>query len=537
MKDKDTRDRNEDRNEKKQGKFSRRDVLKGLATVPALGALAYGVWRKRKLDHYRNHTLSKELNMTPGPVAEPKKVFDGEPLRLGIIGYGIRGEHLLRGSGFAHPDIIQRWKDRASQDSTDRRYADYMQQDDLNVEINGICDLFDIRAERALEASANIHREGENGQFGKPARRYENYRDMLRADDIDAIIIATPDHWHARIVIDAARAGKHVYVEKGLTRTLEEVFAIRDAVKKSGIIFQLGHQGRQTESYIKASEAIEKGLLGKISLIEITTNRNSPNGAWVYNIDPRGTEQTIDWKTFEEPCEDKHPFSPERFFRWRCWWDYGTGLSGDLLTHEYDAINQIIGMGIPESAVSSGGVYFYKQPEHYVNEVREVPDVWNAVMEYPEHDFSLLYSATLANDRDRGKVIMGHDGHMELGNNLTVYATRESTRYREKIENGLIDPNVPIYSYIPGRKDVDAVASATEQYFAGRGLLYTYRGGKRVDTTHLHIAEWIQGIRENKQPSCDIDQAFDEGITSAMSTIAYRENRKVYWDKENEEIS
>jgi predicted dehydrogenase len=405
------------------------------------------------------------------------------------------------------------------------------------VVINGVCELFDVRVEEAFSAASNKTREGTGGSSVKTATKYKNYRDLLNAKDIDAVIIATPDHWHARITIDAARAGKHIYVEKGLARHVEEVFAIREEVRKAGVIFQLGHQGRQTDSYIKAAEAIEKGLLGDINLIEVCTNRNSPNGAWVYDIHPEGSENTIDWKMFEEPCEEKHPFSAERFFRWRCWWDYGTGLSGDLLTHEYDAINQIVKMGIPETAISSGGVYFYEKPDHFVKEVREVPDVWNAIFEYPKQNFSLLYSATLANNRDRGKLIMGHDGHMELGNNLSIYACMESTRYKDKIQSGLIDPNTPIYSYIPGRKEVDAVASATEQYFAGRGLLYTYRGGKRVDTTHLHIAEWVECIRENKQASCNIDQAFEEGISAAMATISHKENRKVFWDRDKEELT
>ncbi len=524
-------------NQHKQNKIDRRGLLKGMATVPVLGAFAYGVWRKKKLDHYRSHQLRQELNMSSVAPAEPKKTWDGEPLRLGIIGYGIRGNHLLRAAGFALPSLLQNWKERAAQNSDDKRYTEFKEQDDLNIVVNGVCDLFSIRRDEAAEAAANVNREGTDGSFGPQPKKYKNYQDLLKAPDIDAVIIAAPDHWHARITIDAARAGKHVYVEKGLARHVEEVFAIREAIRQTGVVFQLGHQGRQTDSYIKAAEAVEKGLVGEINLIEICTNRNSPNGAWVYKIDPRGTEETIDWKMFEKPCEEKHPFSPERFFRWRCWWDYGTGLSGDLLTHEYDAINQIVKMGIPESAVSSGGVYFYEKPEHYVNEVREVPDVWNAVMEYPDRNFSLLYSATLASNRDRGKVIMGHDGYMELGNTLNIYADRESTRYKDKINSGLIDPATPIYSYIPGRKDVDAVATATEQYFAGRGLLYTYRNGKRVDTTHLHIAEWIKAIRENSQTSCNIDEAFEEGITASMATIAYREDRKVNWNREKEEIS
>jgi hypothetical protein len=131
---------------------------------------------------------------------------------------------------------------------------------------------------------------------------------------------------------------------------------------------------------------------------------------------------------------------------------------------------------------------------------------------------------------------MGHDASMEMGNSLSIYACRESTRYKEQIRSGLIDPAVPIYSYIPGRKNVDAVATATEQYFASRGLLYTYRNGRRVDTTHLHVAEWLECIREGKQPSCNIDQAFEEGITAGMATLAQKEKRTVHWDRDKEQI-
>ena len=516
--------------------MKRRDLLKGLATIPVLGAFAYGIWRKRKQDHIRSHRLASELKMSTGNLEFSRYKHDGDAIRLGIIGYGIRGTQLMQAAGFVRPEVIQDWKDSADKDPRNKRYEDFLRQDDLNVKVMGVCDLFDVHAEWAMAAAANVGRETPGGTMGNRPKRYMNYRDLLAAGEIDAVIIAAPDHWHARMAIDAARAGKHVYVEKGLTRTLEEVFAVREAVRESGIVFQLGHQGRQTESYIKAKEAVDKNLLGKINLVEVCTNRNSPNGAWVYDIHPDANERTVDWKQFEEPCEVKHPWSPERFFRWRCWWDYGTGLSGDLLTHEYDAVNQILGMGIPESAVSSGGVYFYNKKEYYVNEIREVPDIWNAVFEYPHLDFTLMYSASLANNRDRGKVIMGHDASMELGNSLSIYACYESTRYKEQIENGLIDPEIPIYTYIPGRKNVDTVATATEQYFASRGLLYTYRDGRRVDTTHLHIAEWLEAIREGKQPSCNIERAFEEGISAGMATLAYRENRKVYWDRDKEKV-
>jgi predicted dehydrogenase len=518
--------------------MNRRDVLKGLATVPVLGAMAYGTWRKTRQEHLRAHKLAKELNMSSDEKEYTPYKHDGDTIRLGIIGYGIRGTQLMKAAGFAHPEAVQKLKDQAAINSQDKRYEDFLAQDDLNIQVTGVCDLFDYHADKAMAAAANIGREGTGGQSGPAPKRYKNYRDLVTADDIDAVIIATPDHWHAQMTIDAANAGKHVYAEKGFSLTMDENYTIRDAVKSNGIVYQLGHQGRQTESYIKAKEAIDKKLIGKINLIEVCTNRNSANGAWVYDIHPDANPSTVDWEQFQEPCEVKRPWSPERFFRWRCWWDYGTGLSGDLLTHEFDAINQILGMGIPASASASGGVYVWNNKERgdFVNEIREVPDVWQAVLEYPEMDFSLLYSASLGSNNNRGKTIMGHDGYMEFGNTLTVYADRQSTRYADQIKSGLIDPELPIYTYIPGRKNTDAVATATEQYFAARGLLYTYRGGRRVDTTHLHIAEWIQGIRENKQPSCNIDQAFEEGVAAAMGIMAQRENRTIFWDKEKEQI-
>jgi predicted dehydrogenase len=309
---------------------------------------------------------------------------------------------------------------------------------------------------------------------------------------------------------------------------VEETYTLREEVKKNKIVFQLGHQGRQTESYFKAREAIQKNLLGKISLIEVTTNRNTPNGAWVYPIHPDASPENIDWKQFigQAPW---HDFSLERFFRWRCWWDYSTGLSGDLLTHEYDAMNQILNLGIPKYASSSGGIYYFKDG-------RTVPDVLQTVFEFPDKDLSMLYSASLASSKKRGKVIMGHDANMELGQTLTIMADRNSTRYADKIKDKVIDLSRPIYSYIPGRKNVDAVSSATEQYFAGRGLLYTYRNGRRVDTTHLHIKEWLEAIRTGGKTSCNIDRGFEEAITAHMGTIAYREGRRTEWDADNEKI-
>jgi predicted dehydrogenase len=516
----------DDRNKKKKT-VTRREAIKSLATVPLIGVVAYGVYKKKSRERFLRNSISDELNMSQSTPVAPAK-SEGKVVRLGLIGFGIRGKQLAAGLGFAHPDQVDEWRKAAEANSSDNRYKDFREQDDLNIRITAVCDIFDTYGKMAQETGANVNREGRDGNpGGELVQRFDNHSDLIASPDVDAIVIAAPDHWHGPITIEAAKAGKHVYCEKPMTWTVEETYDVRKAVKDAGIVFQLGHQGRQTDAYQKAREAIGKNVLGQVTLIEVTTNRNDPNGAWVYPIHKDANEKTIDWKQFigQAPW---HEFSLERFFRWRCWWDYSTGLSGDLLTHEYDAMNQIMDLGIPASASSTGGIYFYKDG-------RTVPDVLHTVFEFPDRNLSLLYSATLASQMDRGKKVMGHDAYMEFGNTLTIYADPRSTRYADKIKEGIIKQDVPIYSYIPGQ-GVDAVSSATALYFANRGLLYTYRGGRRVDTTHLHLKEWLDCIRQGKQPSCNIDRGFEEAMTAHMGTLSYHNKKQVFWDRDNEKI-
>ena len=325
-----------------------------------------------------------------------------------------------------------------------------------------------------------------------------------------------------------------MYCEKGLTHTFQQALDVYDTIKETGMILQLGHQNRQVEANDKAKQIIDQGLLGPINLVELTTNRNSSWGAWVWNIHKDGNNKTIDWDMFQEPSPNKIPFGEEalkRFFRWRCWYDYGTGLSGDLFSHDYDALNQILGMGIPKYASSSGGIYFYKDG-------RDVPDVWHVTLEYPDRDMTVLYSATLSSNNSRGNRIMGHDATMMMGGQsnvgsvggFIVTADSASTQYRERLKNGVINSKYPIFSYSPGSKQIDGVTSATSQYFANKGLLYTYREGKRVDPTHLHIKDWLDSIRSGTQPKCNVDIAFQEAVTCAMATESYLTGRRVEWD-------
>ena len=525
----------------------RREALKTLATVPVLGVMAYGVYKKTKKE--RTNRLAAEMfhfQEMPTPAA----VSGGEIIRIGVIGIGIRGIDLMQAIGFATPEHLDELKKEAQKNSKDTRYKDFMEQDDLQIKITAVCDIFDTYAERAISAGANIHREGLNGKYGEKPRRYFNYKELLASSDVDAVIIAAPDHWHGTMAMDAILAGKHVYVEKPMTWTVPETYALREVVRNSKLTFQLGHQNRQIETNKRGKEIIEKGLLGPITLIETSTNRNDPNGAWVYPIHADANPRTIDWKQFEgEPARIKEymdymtsnglakyvgpdtrdKFSLERFFRWRCRWDYSTGLSGDLLTPEFDAINQMMNLGIPDSATSSGGVYYFKDG-------RTVPDVLQTTFEYKKKNLALLYSATLANQFNRPRKFMGHDATMEIGNSITVTVDPQSEQYKDQIDKGLIKPGKPFYSYTPGQKDLDAISSATQLYFAERGLLYSYVNGKRFNTTFLHLKEWIDCIRSGEKTSCGIEEGFEEAITAHMGTRAYLEGRTMYWDAGKEEI-
>nr|MBD3622637.1 gfo/Idh/MocA family oxidoreductase [Sunxiuqinia sp.] len=163
-------------------------------------------------------------------------------------------------------------------------------------------------------------------------------------------------------------------------------------------------------------------------------------------------------------------------------------------------------------------------------ENREIPESLHAVFEYPERELSLVYSANLACSRQRGRVFMGHDASMELGGTLSITADNNSTKYKDKIEKGLIDTENPMLTVSPGSGKIDAISSATEKYYASRGLTSTIIGGRPVDVTHLHLKEWIDCIRNGGETSGNIEMAFEEGITVLMAHKSYLEKRRVEWD-------
>jgi predicted dehydrogenase len=206
--------------------MERRDVLKSLVSLPVVGGLAYAWYRKRKYEKYLRLNIQDELKLTPEPPVFHESPATGREIKLGLIGYGIRGKDLAVAAGFAHPKMIDEWKEEAMNNKQDKRFEDYLAQAGLNVKLTAVCDIFDTYGKMAQEAGANINREGTMGKMGDLPKRYLNHLDLINAPDVDAVIIAAPDHWHGPMTIAAAKAGKHVYCEKPLTWTVEETYEV-----------------------------------------------------------------------------------------------------------------------------------------------------------------------------------------------------------------------------------------------------------------------------------------------------------------------
>ncbi len=505
-------------------KWTRRDVIKGLGGIPILGAVWWAGASNTVSKNRERSAILEQLNIQPS-LTSSVKAISGDPVRVGIIGFGIRGEQLCRALGFATKEWLEEMRLAAEEDPKHSRLKDFMNQDELNVKLTAVCDVYDVRADRVINSFSTEDSK---------VIRFRTYQEMIRSGKVDAIIIATPDHWHAPMAIDALENGIHAYVEKPMTHTVEETYRLKEAAEKSKAVLMVGHQHRQTLSFQTAQDIVSKGVLGHVSLVQTNTNRNDDNGAWNYHIEDEANPQTIDWDLFLGSAP-KIPFNKNHFFRWRKWWTYGSGLSGDLLTHDYDRLNCVLQMGIPSSVMASGGIYTH-------NDGRNVPDVLQVNMEFPdfstgssqkkgkEKGMTFVYSATLGNGFNRPTILMGHDGTMELGNRLTIWPDSRSTKYADQIESEKMKPSVPVYSYNPGASVPDAVSSATSQYFADKGLMWTYINGARVDSTFLHLREWLGSTRNGGEVSCGINEGFEEAISAHMAGLSVKLGRRIEWD-------
>jgi len=274
------------------------------------------------------------------------------------------------------------------------------------VQCVAVCDLYDSRHIAAQEAVNNP---------SVPATR--DYRTILDRKDVDAIILATMDHQHRHIFEDACAAGKDVYCEKPMSHLVEDGFAMVEAAQKNNRMVAVGSQRVSSILYAKAKEIYDSGKLGEVFAINAYWDRNSPSGAWVYPIPPNASEKTIDWNAFlgDGP---KVPFDTKRFFRWRCYKDYGEGLGGDLFVHLLSGIYFITGINAPaQRAQSGGGLFHFKDG-------REFPDLIETLYDYP--DFRVTLRCNLNNAGGEFIGFYGTKGTMIIKDKTLTYRPEDT---------------------------------------------------------------------------------------------------------------
>jgi predicted dehydrogenase len=279
----------------------------------------------------------------------------------------------------------------------DARYATSLP----GVKLVAACDLYDGRLARMKEL------------YGAGLFTTRDYREVLARKDVDAVIVGTPDHWHSKITVDALRAGKDVYCEKPMVQKIEQGYDVIKAQKDSGRILQIGSQYASSMVYLKAAELLKAGVIGEVNLVEAWLDRNTAMGAWQYSIPPDASPKTVDWDRFVEPTV-KRPFDATRFFRWRNYRDYGTGVAGDLFVHLLTGLHVATGAKGPSRVYASGGLRYWKDG-------RDVPDVMLAVMDYPGFNLALRVNFKSGGIVEEfGVKFVGTEGTMLTGMNSLV---------------------------------------------------------------------------------------------------------------------
>ena len=269
------------------------------------------------------------------------------------------------------------------------------------VEMVAACDLYDGRLRRAKEL------------WGESIMTTRDYRELIDRSDIDAVINATTDHWHEKISSDAMRKGKHVYCEKPMVQKVPDGHTLIKVSKETGKVFQVGSQFASSILVSKAQELLKAGDIGEIVFAEAQYDRHSAMGAWQYSIPPDASPQTVDWDTYLGSAP-KRPWDPLRFFRWRNYQDYGTGIAGDLYVHLLTTLHTITGSKGPNRVYSSGGLRYWKDG-------RDVPDIQLSIYDYPqtaEHpEFNLTTRSNFVDGGGGNYLVrlVGTEGDLSLG--------------------------------------------------------------------------------------------------------------------------
>ena len=419
------------------------------------------------------------LEAEPIP-SSSQQVAASDRVRFGIVGVG------MEGSGLLSTAIQLR-----------------------GVECVAAADLYDGRHELAKEI------------VGKPIRTTRRYKELLDAKDIDAIIVAVPDHWHKQVVVDAVSAGKDVYCEKPMSHNPSDGLEMVAAAKKTDRIVQIGAQRTSSVLCAKAKELIERGVIGELNLIEATYGRNDPNGAWEYPPPPDLSPQNLDWDTWQGTAPKK-PFDPLAFARWRCWKEYGTGVAGDLLVHLISGMQFVLGINEAPSRVSAfGGIYRWKDG-------RNMPDVHPVLFEY--EGIPVYMRLSLGCESTEVTRFQGSKGAIELREFSVTFTPQAGVDLSPSYYSGSFPARLK-NAYFKQWHEENDPAPGKEP--APETITYN---GNDYDDLRPHLWKFFEAVRSRQPVVQDVVFGHNAALACHLANESYFRKSPVHWDEPSQSI-
>ncbi|MDE0628275.1 MAG: Gfo/Idh/MocA family oxidoreductase [Bryobacterales bacterium] len=384
-------------------------------------------------------------------------------VRIGIVGVGNIGTRHLQ-----------------------RRLLPMMRRDGI-LDVVAASDIYDRAKFRARELIGLAERD-----------IHHAYEDLLARADVDAVVIATPDHWHARMAIDAMRAGKDVYLEKPMSRTIPEARAIAETARETGRLLQVGSQWVSDPAYSRARDMLGAGLAGPVVMAQSSYSSNHTSGVWQYHVDEEANPATVDWKRFLGGAPEQ-PFSGERFFRWRKYWDFSGGIGTDFLYHRLSPLLYAIGPQFPERVSGHGGIYLFRN--------REVPDTYSTTIEYAGMVINLVGSCgSQASNFLHGPAIYGQRASISVAPGLVTARPERiyADEFRRRTGKDLV------------RVEVDN------------------RDQQKARTAHM--LDFIECVRTRRKPVFDARFGYQVMVAIKLGVDSYRSGRQMCFDPRTERV-
>lgn len=346
-------------------------------------------------------------------------------------------------------------------------------QKDARLKVGGVCDVYEPNLERGLSTAK---------KGGSTPKAYRDYRLLLEDKSIDAVLIATPEHWHAQMVLDAIAAGKDVYVEKPLCRTPEEGVALVEAEKRTKQIVQVGMQRRSYDLYLEGREIVAAGTLGNVRMVRSWWLNNYLGGRPVEKL-----EGVLNWEQWQGPVTKRVPPSPEIFRNWRNYSDYAGGIVADQGAHVYDGIHLLMNASYPLAVTAAAG-----KPHR---EGFDTPESVVVTAEYPEDFvgvFTVNYAAMRYQSRnDQMNHLDGDKARMDIG--------REECRV-----------------FMQGTEETPAIQKRSARGFAW--------------ATDLHVQNFLECVRTRNRPTAPMVLGFQAALVVQMANISLRSGRRARWN-------